>query len=786
MTREPSFRDFMFGREPSVEELARERDMTPDRQAASSMANRPFVSEGSFNREGPPKDDMRRYWRQYETTPIVREPINDFARQVVEPGYRIESDELTDSQTEKLENWLRKAAVLEKEPDNDIYALLRKAVVQMEVRGTAIIEKIYAEGDGDKLYGLGFLNAENVRTNSRPDTPLLLLPGDEDKFEDVPTTDDGTAAAYTEYPSASEVASFAPSDEEVNNYALDDIIKLPRDADVNEAYGTSRLEAASDTIENLKQKMRDNSEAIASKAYPLWLFMFGTEEQPWDRSDIDAFMSAHEMDNFHPGLKQGVRGDVSIETISGEVADIADYLQFDIDYIMSSMPLPKYTLGAFEQNINQFVSQAQERNVNRQIKDTRREIEKKFTPAIQEKAAEKFDLSDDALDDIEFKLGVPGEEEHVQDPNQQTINYNGKGQTPVGGQRQQDAGSGQGQSVGAGTGDTGASGSAATDTEENTVWDVELTQSGAEELADPRFVSTRDVEDDLGGLVGAVIGEFRDTLITRLEREYADAPQSASIDFAGMAHTELNQLLRDRDVADQSEVLFTETVQRTLDTLAQDNQAVTLDTAYGVEDRQRVASAVQRLRGETRRAMEDLVDRMDTQLEQGVAGGDSLDRIVQRFRAEYDDAAISRRADLIARQNVQRTVEQTKLAEFERADDVAGVAVINPCTDATTPLCERLAGCGRHDGAVARFDADAGLGDQWERQVSDAYMFEGFTPLPPVPPFHFNCRSELVPLSADELAAADTRGACTACTDDSDLTSAEDLANKYDIDLDDL
>lgn len=770
----------MLGKGPSADELAAStREMTPDPQANSSMANKPFVSNGDYSREGPPKDDMRRYWRQYETTPMVKEPVNDFARQVVEPGYRVEGDGLSQSQKEKLEKWLKDAAVLEKVPDNDIYGLLRKAVIQMEVRGTTIVEKIYAEEDDDKLYGLGFLNAENVRTNSRPNTPLLLLPGDERKFGKVPTTDDGTAAAYTEYPNAGMISALDPHSEEVNNYAYDDIIKITRDADVNEAYGTSRIESCSDAIENLKQKMRDNSEAIASKAYPLWLFMFGTEEQPWDRRDIDRFMGAHEMDKFHPGLKQGVRGDVSIETISGEVADIADYLQFDIDYIMSAMPQPKYSLGAFEQNINQFVTKAQERNVNRQIKDTRREIEKKFTPAIQEKAAELFDMGDDELEDIQFKLGIKGEEEIVKDPDTQTINYNGKGE-----------GDGEGDGMptpNAGNSQTSSPDPAPTPTEENSVWDVELTHDGAEELADPRFVSTPDVERDLSGLVDTLLGEFRDTLTQRLRNQYRDAPQSASVAFEGVAHTELNQLLRRRDFEDQTEVLFTEVVQRTHATLEQENQSVDIETTFDVVDRQRVSSAAQRLRRETRDAMEDLVARMDTELERGVSSGDSLENIVRRFESQYNDAELSKRAGLISRMNVQRVVEETKLAEFEQSDNVAGVKVINPCNDTTTNLCANLAGCGPRNGAVAVFDADRDLSEQWMEQVGGTHVFQGFKPLPPVPPFHYNCRSELVPLTAEELADAKSSGACVdgTCSTE-DLTSADDLAAKYDIDLDDI
>jgi hypothetical protein len=83
-----------------------------------------------------------------------------------------------------------------------------------------------------------------------------------------------------------------------------------------------------------------------------------------------------------------VQGDVSIETVSGEVAPIEEFLDFDLNWIISEMPMPRYSLGGFESEVNQFVSRSQEQRLERQISEARKEIEQEWTPVIEEKVEE--------------------------------------------------------------------------------------------------------------------------------------------------------------------------------------------------------------------------------------------------------------------------------------------------------------------------------------------------------------------------------------------------------------
>ena len=47
-----------------------------------------------YDRTEAPKDDMRKYWRQFETTPIVRKQITTFASRVTDHGYYIKAQNL--------------------------------------------------------------------------------------------------------------------------------------------------------------------------------------------------------------------------------------------------------------------------------------------------------------------------------------------------------------------------------------------------------------------------------------------------------------------------------------------------------------------------------------------------------------------------------------------------------------------------------------------------------------------------------------------------------------------
>jgi hypothetical protein len=197
-------------------------------------------------------------------------------------------------------------------------------------------------------------------------------------------TSDGDIAAYVQLDEriggGNETAYIA--------FTRNSVIKLTRDADVGEIFGEGRISAVEDRLESLLKKLEDNDKAIESIAHPFQLIQFGNEDDVWSPQEIQSFMNQHSQSEFEPGMKQGVQGDVSIDTVSGEVAPIEEFLQFDLNWIISEMPLPKYALGGFEEDVNQFVSRSQETRIEKQIQEARKEIEEEWTSVLKEKAEE--------------------------------------------------------------------------------------------------------------------------------------------------------------------------------------------------------------------------------------------------------------------------------------------------------------------------------------------------------------------------------------------------------------
>lgn len=363
---------------------------TPDPRSVDHRVN--TVTTQSRDKHIPDRDKMQRYWKLYHNVPIVRQPIRSFASEVIGPGYYIETD--NEEAKEDLEEWLSQCAIVGGEVGKDFRFLLKKATIQREVKGTAFSEKV--ETEENDFYGFKLIRPETMRAFTRPGQSVLLAPDediekindnskiflDENKFF---TTKDGEVAAYVQL-----LRDFRGSSVKSGHYIAfprDKIIKLSRDADIGEVFGESRLAAIEERLESLLKKLEDNDKAIESLAHPYLLFKMGVDE-PWEPGEIKQFTKEHEQDSFEPGMKQAVQGDIDVESVSGEVAPIEEFLNFDVNWIISEMPLPKYALGGFEEDVNQFVSRSQETRVEKQIQEARDEIESEWTPHIEEKAKE--------------------------------------------------------------------------------------------------------------------------------------------------------------------------------------------------------------------------------------------------------------------------------------------------------------------------------------------------------------------------------------------------------------
>lgn len=376
---------------------------TPKARSVDNRISR-TVTNNQVDKHLPEEKKIDRYWKLFKKVPIIRQPIRSFSQEVVAPGYYIDAE--SEEAREALEDWLENSAIISGEEGKDFGQLVKKITVQREVKGTAFVEKVYDRNDEDSLYGFKPMPAETMRAFTYPGQSLLLDPEadvenmDDLYASDIYTTDEGEVAAYVQFNSdVGKRDSYIP-------FVKDDVIKLERDADTGEIFGNSRLMAVEDRLESLLRKLEDNDKAIESLAHPFQLFRFGDEDDPWTPEEIAGFMGNHEEDDFEPGMKQGVQGNVQIETVSGEVAPIEEFLQFDVNWIISEMPLPKYALGGFEEDVNQFVSRSQETRVEQQIKEAREEVIEEWNPVIEEKARE-LGYADEFN---ELVIGTPPEE----------------------------------------------------------------------------------------------------------------------------------------------------------------------------------------------------------------------------------------------------------------------------------------------------------------------------------------------------------------------------------------
>lgn len=396
-----------------VEELA-SGDTDRPNQTPKSHGRQGVRSTTLFRPQGSgaqriqvPRDHEVDYWEVFEQIPFVRESIRAFASEVLAPGYYVEAP--TEDGRQQLEKWLEISAISAGQKYRDWHEIAKKSIIQREVRGFCLIEKVPDGEDGDGLAGFMLIPPQDIEVQTYPNKPVLLDPEAEfEGSEDAVKTEGGEFAAYIQVNDQGEDVLFT----------ADEVIKLTRDEDVGEIFGVSRIEAVKDRILSLEDKVNNNDLAIKSMAWKFWLIQFGSEDDPWSESDIEEFMTNHTREDFTAGMKQGVTGDVDIETISGEVADISDALDFDVNWIMSAMPGTKYALGAFEGDINQFVSRSQETRFENQVREARRELEGEFNPALREKALELGVVSEDNKSEVNLRIATPPEErEMIEDEN---------------------------------------------------------------------------------------------------------------------------------------------------------------------------------------------------------------------------------------------------------------------------------------------------------------------------------------------------------------------------------
>lgn len=388
---------------------------TRARQGATSYA------PGSVD-EVPAPDDLADEFDFYRETPFVNAALRQFAADVMEPGVRVtaDSDETADwfnggdaAPDAPSGGFLSQAAVVAGERNQPLEDHLRQAVIQHEAAGNILAEKVKDDPtDSDPDYtGFMHIRPESVKLVTQENRPILLGPDDGRESAGIVTTRRGETAAYLQYHEGSILGQRDGgnyyADRDTVALSTNDVIKVARNPVPGEVWGESVIHPAADLIRGLKQILRDNEQAIQTKAYGIWSVAFGREmiEMPgaqdnelieWGEQEQSEFVNDKIGREMGPGDIVGHDGNISFEKFEGEIANgLLDVIELYVKLIVTALPTPLYAVG-IEADINQFVTAQQEPRYEKRVLDMRQTLAGAYEPALIE-IAEQQGLSTEGL-----------------------------------------------------------------------------------------------------------------------------------------------------------------------------------------------------------------------------------------------------------------------------------------------------------------------------------------------------------------------------------------------------
>jgi hypothetical protein len=676
-----------------------------------------------------PDRDIPDYWNLYNTNPLVSQPIDTLANEVVESGWYFEGD--SQETVDELTEFAEEVAIINNEVRKNLTGLLHSNVITHQVTGTVFVEKV-TNRDDDRPSALQPLQTSTVEVYTRPNTSILVAPDDE--FDGIHYTDDDEAAAYVQF----ETGISKYSEREERRFTRDEVIQWNRGSQPGAQFGVGRIQRVFERALALESKLRDNDDAIAMKAWPGLIFQFGSEDQPWSEDEMERFLSDFEGPEFGPGMVTGVTGEVEPIEFAGETADIENAVESDVNYITSGLPGPKHTLGSFSDGVKDSLAAVQQRKYRKLIRYLRNELENKYTPYFRE-VAEAYNL--DAPDSVRLHIGKP---QGDVDPDQVSGNVIRYTSDVADDADDGDDGDGSASNDGDGS-DTVVGENPNMAPNGQTVPDMSALASfdpvpgdstdvthdharadGVAELSDPRLTGTREIESTVADGIERIAVALRDQSLGIITDRREDLESVSVRDYSTAVENQTRSVVRQELGASDLDAEFRDVFRRVQETVAQDNHAPQLSVAYGSRYAEIVDTAVSELQEDLQRVGQDI---------ESVAS-------VQLARARQSDADV----DVDTWMRIQQLINRLKLEAYRRADGVVGVRPINPCTPATTTLCERLAGCGAREPAEAYFDSSNSIGSQLQEYVSDDLLYVGFESLS-FPPYHHGCRTEFVPLT---------------------------------------
>lgn len=709
----------------------------PDPQGYAKSSTELYSGDYDVNR---PDKELREYWMLYESNPLISQPIDNLAGKVIEKGWYFECD--SDETVEEMTEYADNVGIVSGNIDKNLSKLIYQLVITHQVLGTTIIERVKdKKGNPSSLQQL---QTQTMEINTKPDSSLILSPNDLE-FDNVKTTEEGKAAAYIQFKDG--IGIFENREERY--FSRDEIIRWTRASRPGEVFGAGRVERVYERALSLEAKLRDNDDAIAMKAWPGILFEFVDEDNPWTRPEMEEFMADFDGPRYGPGMMKAVSGNVNIKEFAGETANINDAVTTDVNFIISGMPGPKYTLGTFTGDLSNSEANVQERQFKKTVLDVRAQLEDVLTPYFRD-VADYYDL--DAVDSLELNIGSPGENVDPAQVSGNIIRYTSDvsdEESDSSAQTQSPETQPDGESDSAPVPDMSAlrEFSAVPDEEHIHPQNVTVEQSDTvAELADSRLVNRSKQESELQSVIAETLTDSRDTVVERTGERFESLDELDVDQFRNVAEDRVQRIIRQNMSRSALESPMRETVTATFETLNQDNHRGEYSTIYSGHHSDGVTQTIDSLRRDMQRVVDEIVQISTRQLQQSKQANESPERWRERVTSELSDAKLQKRSRVIADMRLSKLVNQVKLHEYRLNESVDGVKLINPCSDSTVTLCERLSGCGGRDGAVAYFDSNGSIGEQFEDYVSSQLLYSGFDPLPVTPPYHYGCQTELIAL----------------------------------------
>ncbi|MFB1066452.1 hypothetical protein [Natrinema sp. H-ect4] len=402
----------------SIEALSSRLNQTVETVTRNS---RIFI-EGSDVDDLNPPEDIDEYHEYYREIGIIRANINQFVRDVVKPGVRIEADDDTtqayfmggDDAPEfaPTGGFIENCAVIAGEKRQPFYPFLKVDIVQKWTKGTTLNEYLKQDGKETEpmgpITGFKHIRPETVSARTYANTNILLEPDDTETAESDEITKRKEAAAYVQFDDQSIVGQRnGGMDEDEVLLSQNDVLKRTIDPDIGGddateegIFGSPPLESVADDAEEYRSIKRDRAVAIKKMAYGVWKAEFDTEvtELPdgeaivetWSDDEQDEWVA--NVDDLEAGGIIGHDGSITLDQWSPTVPELDGPLEHYVADILAPLPSPKYAT-AFGESIANHVSDRQENSYQDTIVEERRAAERDWTQAFRAVAERHPDLN---------------------------------------------------------------------------------------------------------------------------------------------------------------------------------------------------------------------------------------------------------------------------------------------------------------------------------------------------------------------------------------------------------